>query len=215
MTVLALLLARPVAVFAQMEPTTIPKEAHDEALHSLPALRQLVTPGTYKRLGFQSVNEAERAGLEAPMRIFMVRLDHLREYRSEANASELLEDTNTIRYPISVDGQVRTSAVVRKIEGKWQIARFGRPALTQALVGTAQKQPAGAPAAALSLFEVEIPALNLYFVGKKLDSRLMLTPVADDSRFDLKQGEAVDAQQLFAKIAPYAKQMKTGPNVVN
>jgi hypothetical protein len=213
MTAIGLMLCQPVIASAQARPEEVPKEAHDEAQRSLPALRQIVTPETYKRLGFQSVEEASRSSLEAPMRVLMVRLDRLREYRPETKTSEMLEDTHEVRYPVSVDGQVRTSVVMRQIEGKWQVARIGRPALTQSLTDIVRKRVAMGRAPAEALFEVEIPALSLYFVGREADSRLMLTSTVDDARFDLKQGEELDAQQLFARIAPYARDLKTGPHL--
>ena len=126
MTAIALILYQPVMTSAQLKLVEVPKEAHEEAQRSLPVLRQLVTPETYKKLGFQSVEEANRASLEAPMRVLMVRLDRLREYRPEVKIGEMLEDTHEVRYPVSVDGQVRTSVVMRQIEGKWQVAKFGR-----------------------------------------------------------------------------------------
>lgn len=213
MTAIALFCCRPVIASAQLKPAEIPKEAHEEAERSLPTLRHIVTPETYKKLGFESAEEADRARLEAPMRILMVRLDQLREYRPGTKISEMLEDTHEVRYPISVDGQVRTSVVMHQIEGKWQVAKFGRPALTQAVTAVVRKHVARTPAE--GLFEVKIPALNLYFVGWEAESSLMLTATMDDSRFDLKQGEELDAKQLFTRIAPYARELKTGPYIAD
>ncbi len=213
MTAIALLLCQPVIASAQLKRSEVPKEAHDEAQRSLPALRKTVTPETYKRLGFESAEEANRASLEAPMRVFMVRLDRLREYKPEINVSEMLFDTHEVRYPVSVDGKVRASMVMHQTDGKWQVAKFGRPALTQALTEVVRKRAAMARTAPEALFEVTIPALNLYFVGREEDSRIMLTSTVGDPRFDLKQGEELDAQQLFTRIAPYARELKTGPHL--
>jgi hypothetical protein len=209
---IALLLYQPVVASAQLKPAEIPKEAQDEAQRSLPVLHQMVTPETYKNLGFQSVDEASRATLGAPMRVLMVPLDRLKEYQPGAKIEEMLQDTNEVRYPVSVDGQVRTSVVMRQIEGKWQVARFGRPALTQSL-DLVRKRVVTAETPAEATFEVNIPALNLYFLGREVGSNLMLTSAVDDPRFDLKQGEEVDAQQVFSKIAPYARELKTGPYI--
>jgi hypothetical protein len=209
---IALMLCQPVIASAQLKPAAIPKEAQDEAQRSLSLLHQIVTPETYKKLGFQSVDEVNRVTLGAPMRVLMVPLDHLKEYQPGAKIEEMLQDTNEVRFPVSVEGQVRTSVVMRQIDGKWQVAKFGRPALTQALE-VVRMRVVTAETPAESLLEVKIPALNLYFVGREVGSSLMLTSSVDDARFDLKQGEEVDAQQIFSKIAPYARELKTGPYI--
>ncbi len=213
MTALGLMLWQPGIASAQMKAEEVPKEAHEEAQRSLAVLREIVKAETYKRMGFQSVEEASRATLDKPMRVLMVRLDRLREYRPGTKIGEMLEDTHEVRYPVSIDGQVRTSVVMRETDGKWQVARFGRPALTQRLTEIARKRGSMDRAESEKLFEVEIPALSLYFVGRGDESHLRLTSTADDSRFDLRQGEELDAQQLFAKIAPYARELKTGPHL--
>jgi hypothetical protein len=215
MTAIALMLCHPVLASAQVKLVEIPKEAHDEAQRSLPVLVHMVTPETYKKLGFQSVEEASQASLEAPMRVLMVRLDRLREYRPELKIGEMLEDTHEVRYPVSVGGQVRTSVVMHQIEGKWQVAKFGRPELTRALTAVIRKYPATGGTPAQALFEVKIPALNLYFVGREVESRLLLTSVVDDPRFDLKRGEELDAQKIFSRLAPYARELKTGPYITD
>lgn len=195
---------------AQVKFVPAPQEARDEAQRSLPGLRQMVTPETYKRLGFESVEEADKAELGTPMRIFMVRLDRLKEFAPSGDPSKLLVDTNQIRYPVTVGGQVRTSVVMHLSEGKWQVAKFGRPALTKGLTEAVRKQAVPGGTSQESSFEVNIPALNLYFVAQQAGSRLLLTPVLDDARFGLKQGETMDAQQVFARLVPYARQLKTG-----
>ena len=196
---------------AQVKLMPAPQEAHDEAQRSLPGLRQMVTPETFRRLGFESVEEAGKAELGTPMRIFMIRLDRLKEYAPAANPAELLVDTNQLRYPVTVDGQVRTSVVMHLIEGKWQVAKFGRPALTRGLTETVRRHAAPGGTSQEPSFEVNIPALNLYFTGQQAGGRLLLTPVVDDDRFGFKQGETLEAQQVFAKLVPYAKELKTGP----
>jgi len=209
----ALTIGLPILAWAQVKPAEVPKEAHDEAERYLPVVRKMVTAETYRRLGFESVEEASRASLEKPMRVLMVRLDRLREYRPETRIAEMFEDTDEVRYPISVDGQVRASVVMRRIDGKWQVAKFGRPMLTRALTAAIRKHMAETQAPAGAFFEVEIPALNLDFAGRDAGNRILLTTTAEDSRFGLKPDEEIDAQELFARIAPYARDLKTGPRL--
>lgn len=196
---------------AQMQRAPIPREAHEEAQRSLPVLRQMVTPETYKRLGFDTPEEVQKAELGTPMRVFMVRLDRLREYRAEANPMELLDDTHEIRYPVVVGGQVKSSIVMHEVEGKWQLAKFGRPLLTRVLTEQVRRRNERMRTPEESFFEVKIPALNLYFVGREEDSHLTLTSAAANPKYEVKEGEEVGADKLFSRLAQQARELKTGP----
>lgn len=189
----------------------VPMEAHQEAQRSLPELRKLVTEETYGRLGLESPAEINAASLGSAIRVFMVRLDHLQQFTPERSVAELLVDTKQVIYPVTVQGQVRSGVTMRNVEGKWQVASFGRPAFTRALSEIRQRQSETTKSPSESFFEVRIPALNLSFIGQQARGRLLLTSVTTDARFKLEAGQTMDAQQIFSVIAPYARQLKTGP----
>jgi hypothetical protein len=196
---------------AQVASQPVPPQAFQVAQRSLAGLPSFVTPETFLALGFESVEEVNRAQIEQPMPIFMVRLDGLRRYSPGQNPADLLVQTNEVRFPISVDGQVRSSLTLRLTNGGWEVARVGRPQLTSRLVeimqppGLATQIPSGA------FFEVSIPALNLEFVGRRQGSSILLVSVVSEPRYDLQAGVAIDAGQVFERLAPFAQQLETGP----
>jgi len=192
----------------------VPDAALLQANISLQAMQQLTSRRTYKDLGFTSPEEVKAATLGAPLRIFMVRLDKLKEYAGSMDPRELLEDTNAVRYPVYVGKTARSGIVVREVGKEWQMESIGSPALTKALVSAARREEkAGASAA--PQFVVNIPALNLYFVGLVEGSELTLSSAIDDPQFDLVAGKAVPAKDLFERLAAHAKQVETGPRVVD
>ncbi len=144
----------------------------------------------------------------------MIRLDKLKEYTPDRDPRELLEDTHAVRYPVYVGSEVRSGIVVREVGREWQVASVGRPALTKSLAEAATKASA-ADAPSEPRFVVTMPALNLYFVGRLDGAMLQLTPATDDARFKLEAGESVPASELFGRVVPYAKEMRTGPRVVD
>src|SRR5262249_9073469 len=53
-----------------------------------------------------------------------------------------------------------------------------------------------------------IPALNLYYVGEGSGPNLRLTPIADDSRLQLRAGVATSARDVFNQLVPIANNLK-------
>jgi hypothetical protein len=190
-------------------------EAREQAQRSLAGLRSFVTPQTFQRLGFESVDEASRARIEPPIQIFMVRLDRLREYRPGENPADVLVRTNEIRFPLSVDGQVRSSVTLRRTNGRWEVARLGRPQLTKELSDVIQRPAMATQVPREAFFEVNIPALSLDFVGRRADTRILLTPLVSEPQYELQAGETLDAGQVFERLAPFAQQLRTGPFIAD
>lgn len=192
----------------------IPEAALLQAHVSLQAEQQLTTGRTYQGLGFKSVEEAKLSTLGTPWRVYMVRLDKLREYVPNRDPRDLLEDTNSVRYPVYVGNEVRSGIVVREVGKEWQIESIGRPALTKALV-VAEKREGKAGVTSEPRFVVNIPALNMYFVGRLVDTRVELTSATDDPRFKIKAGQTLPAAEVFGMLVPYARQLKTGPRLAD
>ncbi|HYL05146.1 MAG TPA: hypothetical protein VE075_03850, partial [Thermoanaerobaculia bacterium] len=176
--------------------------ARRAAAEALPVLRQLVTRGNAQAMGFRSADEAARATLQEPLRIFLVRLDPLRKFHAGQDPQELLTGGDRVLFPLAVDGEVRSSVEVDGSGGHWRTAGFGRPALVRALAAARDKIGAspGSPA-----FAVHVAALNLYFVGKRDGGQLLLAAVIADPRLKLALGETRPAQEVFAELVPLAQ----------
>jgi len=189
--------------------------ADQVAQQSLPLLQKLATEQTYKALGFESPAEARQAQLGPSIQLFMVRLDQLREYEPNADPNKLLVNTNEIIFPITFRGQVRTGMYLREFDGKWHVATFGRATITRLLAKGIEEQAHVTKTPPASFFAVNIPALNLYFIARRFDSTLQLTPVLSDSRFTFQLGHALPGREIFSAIVPYARKLKTGPYIAD
>jgi hypothetical protein len=165
--------------------------SQEAAQAGLVTLRSLVQQDNFQGLGFSSVEQAARAQLSDPMRVFSVRLDSLTGYKGEANAFGLLQDAHKLIYPVSVDQQVVSSLSVMERGDGWRATDFGNSALTRALV--AHKQSPGD-------FVVWVPALKIYFSARGTGEALTLTPIMDDPRFDFQAGQGIPASRVFAVL---------------
>lgn len=194
------------------EPAMDPQEA---ASRSLSTFQRMVNERNYKGLGFESPDEIKSATLGGPLRVFMVRLDRLKEYVAGIDPNKLLVDGNQVIYPVTVHGSVRSSITVEKPNGGWRGETFGSSNLVKALESARAADSAASKIPSQEYFAVSIPALNLYFLGHRVESRLMLTPIIDDARFKLKAGATLAAEQVLERIVPYAREQKTGPKVVS
>ena len=47
--------------------------------------------------------------------------------------------------------------------------------------------------------------LSFYFLGNRIDNRLTLTPIAEDSRLPFRAGAAVPAEDVLKSIVPLAQ----------
>jgi hypothetical protein len=191
--------------------------AREQAQRSAAGLRSFVTPETFERLGFESIDEVNRVQLGVPIPIFMVPLDRLREYRPGQDPADFFVSTNEVRFPLSVDGQVRSSITLRRTNGGWEVARIGRPQLSKEISQVIQASAPGAPLAPRpgTFFEVTIPALSLEFVGQRADNRILLTSLVNEQLYDLQTGQTLDAREVFERLVPFARQLRTGPFIVD
>lgn len=211
----ALGLCQPTVASATVELKPVPDAARLQAYVSLRALQRLTTEQTYKRLGFRSPDEAKSATLGTPLRVFMVRLDKLREYATNRDPTDLLEDTNKVRYSVNVGGEVRSSVVVHEVNGQWQIEAVGRPELTKALATATNKYTEAGATYGEPQFYVTIPALSLFLLGHLRGTELALTSATDDERFNLVAGRTVSAKDLLELLVPYARRLETGPRIAD
>ena len=133
-------------------------------------LEKLVTKENYEAMGFTSPDEVAKAQLGAPMTVYRVQLDQLREYSpGETEPKSLLVDVSRALYPVTVDGEVRSSVAVEGPQGKWRGTDFGAPGLIKALSQYRQSDLD---------FVVHVGFLGLYFVGQQVEAGLSLTPPA-------------------------------------
>ena len=212
-------LALMLATHAIAQPAPAVGSAPAESFKAAQALAktfpQIVTPETAGTLGFATAEEAQRATVQAPLRIAVIGLDRLKAANPDAPVQPLVTPTNAVRSFVVTDGRVTSSVITREINGTWQAVRYGRPLLSAGLAQGLRARSAFVEQPPASVFELDIPALNLWFIAQQEGTRLMLTPAADDERFGFRQGVALDGQAVMSKIVPYAKELRTGDHLVD
>lgn len=166
------------------------------ALDGLATLKQVVNNNNYLALGFTSVEEVRQATLGDPMEIYRVRLDALSKFTDQADPDTLLVDTRRHFYPVSVGQRVATSIFVTEARDGWRATELGNAAVAQ-LVSRYRHSPTD--------FIVQVPALKAYFVGDRVEGKLILTPVMDDPRTGFRAGERLAATLVFVKLQAVAE----------
>jgi hypothetical protein len=173
-------------------------DAQQAASNALATLQKLVTEQNYKALGFTSLDEVKSATLAKPLAQYDIGLDRLREYQVGKDPNALLTASSETIYPVTVAGQVRSSVTVVKKETGYTTASFGNANIVKAL-----SLYRGANVS--EAFAVRISALGMYFLGNRVETRLMLTPVVEDNRLPFRIGVAVPAEDLLKAIIPLAQ----------
>jgi hypothetical protein len=184
-------------------------DAKTAAEQSLPTFRKLITEDNYyKDLGFDSMKEAAGVQLDlgAPLAIFFVRLDRLREYQPGSDSNTLLSDSTRVYYPVVIKEQPRAAIIVEMTDGKWKVASMGSAGMAKQISDVQKK--AATPSGGVSEPDiiVQVPALGIYFIGRRgADKRLMLIPLANDPRYKLEGAVEQPADGVFARLVPFAK----------
>lgn len=173
-------------------PASNPKDAATSAIQTF---QQAVTAQNYRSLGFESADEVKSASLGQPLSQFDIGLDQLKSYKEGADVNSLLSPSPDTIFPVTVSGQVRSAVIVSKREGGYVPTTFGRADIVKAL-SRYREQP--------NDFVVRIPALNTYYVGRRVENRFLMTPIIEDPRVNLKPGVAVPAEDVLKQLAPIA-----------
>ena len=191
----------------------IPKRLDNESLEraggaareALQTFGLLVNERNFEELGFSSRQEAGSASLGQPIEEFMIRLDNLRQYDPDQRGI-VISPTRRLTYPVLAGGQQRSSLTVAQSEVGWAAVSFGAPNYSRLLVDSRERLGGSAKRPASDYFEVRVPALNVSFVARQDGEDIVLTPVADDARFDFEAGEDLSLDEALKAMAPVARE---------
>ena len=167
-----------------------------------------------KSLGFDLVSDLRNAKVGSPLEVYSVRLDELKSYQTGSDPRPLLHKTNGGIFPLMLNGQVRSSAMVdisRKDQGDTFILRvtqLGAPSLIKVLAEFRQEleQKKGCEG---TCFVVWIPALKRYFLGDKTSEGIKLKVLIDGPGEKLKKGNFLQAEQVFSILQNEAQKIQT------
>jgi len=168
------------------------------AMRARDVLQKLVNADNYKALGFDSLEEVRQATLGAPLDVFNVGVEQLKAYKPGADAATLLTKSSESVYPVLVNDQVRSSVTVVHKERGYEPSSFGNADVVKRLMAV-RKAEGGGPA-----FIVRVPALNIFFLGSGADSQVLLTPIVEDPRTELRVGEPIPAGLVLERLVPLA-----------
>ncbi len=133
----------------------------DAARDAVATLSRLVTSENFRALGFESVDEAKGATLQAPA----ADPQHPPSTRSRpakpgASVEQLLAEPVETLYPVAVGGNVRTGVTISKRSDGFAPSAFGGYDLARRL--SRYRQGGDGPGE----FVVRIPAMNFSFLGR-------------------------------------------------
>jgi hypothetical protein len=168
----------------------------EAAQAGLQTLGRLVNDSNYARLGFNSREEARQATLGAPLAIYHVRLDALRSMPVDGNPDPLISAAQRSLYPVQVGQRVACAVFVGQAADGWRATDMGNPAVARAVAGYRKAD---------SDFIVHVPALQSWFIGRRGEGGLTLTPVFEDNRVEWKPGVALPAERVFQQLRKLAQ----------
>ena len=169
-----------------------PQQAASAALGTLGSI---VNEQNYRSLGFESLGEVGSAQLGAPIPVYSLSLDQLKNFHAGQDAGGLLNPVVETIYPISVGGSVRTGVTITPSGEGYVASSFGHAEIVRRIARYRMDQDAA----------VKIPAFNMYFVAHRSVAQILLTPIADNPRLKVKAGEAAPFETVVEQLRPYVE----------
>jgi hypothetical protein len=187
-----------VPAFSQAAPTA--EMAADKGMAELP---ELLNSDTFERLGFTSTGEASDALVdkESALKSYTVDLKALRNFKRGDDAEKLLEDEDTIIYPITVGGTVRSSMTVTQLkDGTWDVTGWGAPDFIDQLTSLSFSD---------SNILVWIPGLYIFFLGERQQNgKLMLASINNKPEFNIERRVWKQAHDVFLQLSKLLPKVK-------
>jgi hypothetical protein len=177
---------------APQPPAQQPQEA---ATNALGVLQKLVNDQNYKTMGFQSLDEVKQAQLGQPMEVYNLGLDKLKTYQAGQDPNSMLTPSGETIYPVTVGGAVRTGVTIVHKEQGYEPSSFGNADIVKRLSGYRQSE---------GDFVVRVPAFNMYFIARRVETRLVLVPIVNDPRLKVEPGQATPVEVVIDQLRPYA-----------
>jgi len=210
-------------------------EPKTAAIDALSKLRQLLAAGeNFREMGFDNLEQVDRASLSEPATVYTVGLDQLRNYTVGSNPQDLLIDTKRMVFPVVADGSGRTLITVEQKDGKWHLASFGEQRVADNMVRVRQnKSSAPGGLSSSNYFVVQVKPLFLTFLGSQQPgstganslrlvplngkSELELSPafmqnkafLTANPQFNAEAEGAMKAKDVFSVLSSTAKKIDT------
>ena len=169
-------------------------------------LRQLAEKTDPRLLGFRNAEEVARAEFGEPIRHVMIPLDRLKTYEpSRMNPESILISTGRVTVPLLLDGVGRSSMTLEKANEQWKAVAYGAPVYSREISTLRSELAEREDRGEADFIEVQVPALNLVFLGIYRDDDLWLSPLLNDARFSLRQGEILTIDDVLQRLVPAAR----------
>ncbi len=176
------------------EPKPAAMELQEAGENAIDVLQKLVNEQNYKSLGFLTIGEVQQAELGEPMEVYNMGLEKLRSFRAGQDPNSVLMLSVETIFPVTVGSEVRTGVTISHREQGYEASSFGNADVVRRLAGYRQSPKE---------FAVRIPALNMYFVGRHVETCILLMPIINDPRLKLQAGETAPLEVVVKQLRPY------------
>jgi len=187
-----------------LDPKTV-EQLIKTGIQELQALQKEKVKGNYdsyaKALGFSSADEAAKVQTGKSLRVYRVPLDKLVHYQKSSKSADLfVNESLTVLVPVLVDCKIRSSFVISELDAGKELRIVGR--------GPSNFLKDRTPES-LSTIDgvVKIPELRLQFLARKLQSSVILIPIAHYPLFRFEKDKEYAAPEIFARLQPVAKKV--------
>ncbi len=199
---LAIGCSRPPARYSEPESS----EAADRAAAaSLATFRKLITDQNFRHMGFDSLEEVKNAALDNSIKEYEIDLNSLKKYRTGDDPEEFLLPAHSLVYPVLVNGRVRTSITLGYRDNAWKAQAYGRSNLMKIIANQREDLSKNQQLIRSAFFIVRVPALNLAFLGYRVNRTLMFSPILDSPGYGFAAGIPMPSDFVLQRLRSAAR----------
>lgn len=195
----------------QDEPRVDP-EALAAAQQALETLIELTDEDNYAEMGFGSLPQFDHLALGTPIPVHYISLDDLREHDVSLDPHQIIVNGDEELFPVEVDGQVRTSVVVKLEGGQWSPTSYGDASYVQAIDEVRREHALDTGRGHHEYFMIVIPGMHHTFIAHYDDEdSLHLTTIFDHEHLTIGAGETDAAAAIVEALTEAAQTFPLPP----
>lgn len=174
------------------------------AEEAIKTLKGLVDQNNYSEMGFESLEEVNKAMLGTPMRVHYM---WIKDIKNESlNTDNLIHNGDELLYPVKVDGQVRSSITIKIKNYHWEVASLGQASSIKAMAGLRENNLKSVKNTLSDYFIIKVPEIyQMYLAHHDASGNLQTSNLFDHAPSGAKSLQSQNFANLITNLREYSK----------
>ena len=183
------------------------------AQKSLSGYLEFLSPDNVTNFGFKSIDEAKTATLGDPIRVLMISLEDLKNYKVGEGIKSILKDIKTTWYPVQLRGQTKAKIEISEKDGEMIAGDFGDALNAQYIASLLTWLPDTLGAWNIQenyvLSLIKIPVITATFIYVESEKQqFLISAMLNPGLFEIEENNLYKVDYILSKLKEYVKDIK-------